>query len=69
MIISRLTALIMFINLKIVRLDAIASTSTYPCQWVGQWVSEWFIVSDLEITIAFLSFVSLFNVHRYILLQ
>ena len=30
-------------------LDAIASPSTYPCQWVGQSVSQWVIVSDLEI--------------------
>ena len=25
---------------------AIASPSSYPCQWVSQWVSESFIVSD-----------------------
>ena len=37
-------------------LDAIASPSTYPCQSV----SEWFIVSDLEIAIAYPSFASLF---------
>ena len=27
-------------------LDALAPPSTYPCQWVRQWVSESFIVSD-----------------------
>ena len=36
-------------------LDAIASPSTYPCQWV----SEWVIVSDLEIAIASLRVASL----------
>ena len=35
--------------------DAIASPSSYPCQWM----SEWLIVSDLEIAIASLSFASL----------
>ena len=34
---------------------AVASSSTYPCQWVGQWV----IVSDLEIVIASPIFASL----------
>ena len=37
-------------------LDAIASPSSYPCQWVVQWS----IVSDLEIAIASPSFASLF---------
>ena len=32
--------------------DAIASPSTYPCQSVGEWVSDWLLVSDLEIAIA-----------------
>ena len=27
-------------------LDAIASPSSYPCGWVGEWVSQWLIVSD-----------------------
>ena len=40
-------------------LDEIASPSSYPCQSVGQSVSESFIVSDLEIAIASLSFASL----------
>ena len=35
--------------------DGIASPRSYPCQWV----SEWVIVSDLEIAIASLSFASL----------
>ena len=39
-------------------LDAIASPSTYPCQWV----SGSLIVSDLEIAITSLSFASLFAV-------
>ena len=39
-------------------LDAIASPSTYPRPWVGQWVSQWSIVSDLEIAIASPSFAS-----------
>ena len=39
-------------------LDAIASPSTYPCQWVSQWVSDSF---RLEIAIASPSFASLFN--------
>ena len=38
-------------------LDAIASPSTYPCQWV----SQWFIVSDLEIAIASPSFEIFFD--------
>ena len=46
-------------------LDVIASPSTYPCQWV----SEWFIVSYLEIAIASPSFASLFRllppIHNY----
>ena len=33
-------------------LDAMASPNTYTCQWVGRWVRQWFIVSDLEIVIA-----------------
>ena len=41
-------------------LDAKASPTTYPCQSVGQWVSEWVIVSDLVIAIASPSFASLF---------
>ena len=41
-------------------LDAIASPSTYPCQSVSEWVSQWVIVSDLEIAIAYPSFASLF---------
>ena len=41
-------------------LDAIAFPSTYPRQSVGQWVSEWVIVSDLEIAIASPNFASLF---------
>ena len=42
-------------------LDAIASPSTYPMgQWVSGSVSEWFIVSDLEIAIASPSFASFF---------
>ena len=41
--------------------DAIASTSSYPCQWASEWVSEWLIVSDLEIAIASPSFASLFT--------
>ena len=45
----------------IIFLDAIASPSSYPCQPVSQWwVSEWLIVSDLEIAIASPSFASLF---------
>ena len=40
-------------------LDAIVSPSTYPCQLVGQSVSESFIVSDLEIAIASSRFASL----------
>ena len=41
-------------------LDAIASPSTFPWQqWVGQSVSEWFIVSDFKIAIASPSFVRL----------
>ena len=43
-------------------LDVIASSSTYPCQSVGQSVRESFIVSDLEIAIASPSFASLFLV-------
>ena len=39
-------------------LDATASPSTYPYQWVGQWLR----VSDLEIAIASPSFASLFFV-------
>ena len=31
---------------------AIASPSSYPCQWVGQSVDQWLIVSDLEIAVA-----------------
>ena len=40
-------------------LDAIASPCTYPCQSVGESVSEWLIVSDLEIAIASPNFASL----------
>ena len=39
---------------------AIAYPNTYPCLSVGEWVSESFIVSDLEIAIASPSFASLF---------
>ena len=39
-------------------LDTIASPRSYPCQSVGEWVSEW--VLDLEIAIASPGFVSLF---------
>ena len=46
-------------------LDAIASTSTYPCQSVSEWVSQWVIVSDLEIAIASPSFASLLLQIRY----
>ena len=46
-------------------LDAIASPSTYPCQSVSEWVSEWVIVSDLEIAIASPSFTSLLLQIRY----
>ena len=55
-------------------LDAIASPSTYPCQSVGEWVSESFIISDLEIAIASPSFPNLFTLYflklflRFILL-
>ena len=42
-------------------LDAIASPSTYPCQWVGESFRQWVIVSDLEIAIASPGFASLFN--------
>ena len=38
-----------YCNLQIKFLDAIVSPSSYPCQSVDQWVSQWFIVSDLEI--------------------
>ena len=38
-------------------LDAIASPRSYPCQWVSQWL----IVSDLEIATASPSFASLFD--------
>ena len=42
-------------------LDAIASPSTFPCQSVGQWVSQWVIDSfRWEIAIASPSFASLF---------
>ena len=41
-------------------LDAIASPSSYPCQSVGQWVSESFIVSDLEIAIASLTLLTFY---------
>ena len=43
-------------------LDTIASPSTYPCQSVGEWVCESFIVSDLEIAIASQSFASFFTI-------
>ena len=46
-------------------LDAIASPSTYPCQSVSEWVSQWVIVSDLEIAIASPSFASLLLQIRY----
>ena len=39
--------------------DAIASPSTYPCQSVGESVSQSLIVSNLEIAIASQSFASL----------
>ena len=42
-------------------LDAIASPSAYPCQSVGEWVSESFIVSDFEIAVASPSFAILFE--------
>ena len=45
-------------------LDAIASPSSYPCQWVSQSVSEWWLVSDLEIAIASPSFASLFAINK-----
>ena len=45
-------------------LDAIASPSTYPCQWVSGSVSGSLIVSDLEIAIASPSFASLFEIHE-----
>ena len=45
-------------------LDAVESPSSYPCHSLGQWVSQWFIVSDLEIAVASPSFVSLLNTSR-----
>ena len=45
-------------------LDVIASPSTYPCQWVSQWVT----VSDLEIAIASPSFASLLIIKVIILI-
>ena len=52
-------------------LDAIVSPSTYPChcQLVGQLVSEWFIVLDLEIAIESPSFASLFSSFLCLILQ
>ena len=50
-------------------LDAIASPSTYPCQSVSEWVSQWVIVSDLEIAIASPSFASLLLQIRYNILS
>ena len=51
-------------------LDAIASPSSYSCQWVskwvGQWVSEWLIVSDLEIQwVSFLLLCLMATFHRF----
>ena len=44
-------------------LDAIAFPSTYPCQSVGQWLSESVIVSYLEIAIASPSFATFWYLH------
>ena len=42
-------------------LDVIASPSSYPCQWVGQWL----IFSDLGIALASPSFASLLNINIF----
>ena len=52
-----LTSLLFQMTRSLYFLDAIASPSTYPCQWVGQSVIHSF---RLEITIASPSFASLF---------
>ena len=40
-------------------LDAIASSSCYPCEWVSQSVSEWVIISDLPSISAIVGYLTL----------
>ena len=40
-------------------LDAIASSSCYPCEWVSEWVSESVIISDLPSISVIVGYLSL----------